>query len=415
MYSDLLTRIEGEGRVIVEVLNKHVRVKLYFTEPKRYFEEILKNIDVKVGIDIVSRICGFCGISHVYAYVKAFEKHVEIPHEIEDFRKIILYGERIKSHLLHTCFLYLPDILGYNSINELVNQKPELFKQCLKSINAIHYFLAIVSGRIHNIINMRIGGVYYYPEEKEVSRIMSRIKHVDKCIDIIISLISEYAILFKEKHSYKTLYIDIIDNPFYSNRIYCDNKLLSSDFENNIRAVMKKGSNEKRYIVCNKIVITGPLARYNAYYMRLNSETRQWLREHGINTYLYNLYSSIIARLAEIKDSLIGIRGFFEKYKKPQIKTINVKNPDGKYYAFIEAPRGVLYHRYIVENNRIRDALIITPTQLNAEAMEKLTEKILSINIEKYSFNDLRRKAEMLIRSFDPCLSCSVHVVNGGI
>jgi len=135
-----LSRIEGEAFIEIYCKDGERRVNIRVVEPNRYFEKILINRSVEDGLEIVSRICGFCGTSHTYAYVKSFEKNLEIPEEVEEFRKIVLLGERVKSHILHSCFLILPDLLGLKSFNDVVINYPQITVSCINLFEYINSF-----------------------------------------------------------------------------------------------------------------------------------------------------------------------------------------------------------------------------------------------------------------------------------
>jgi len=75
----------------------------------------------------------------------------------------------------------------------------------------------------------------------------------------------------------------------------------------------------------------------------------------------------------------------------------------------IEAPRGTLYHSYEIDDKGIIQSCdIITPTVQNLENIEKDAEYILE-NTKKLSEDERYRLLEMLVRAYDPCITCSVH------
>jgi len=81
----------------------------------------------------------------------------------------------------------------------------------------------------------------------------------------------------------------------------------------------------------------------------------------------------------------------------------------GRGIAAIEAPRGTLYHDYTVDKKGIiKHANIITPT---AQFITNLEEDIKEFipNLRKLKPEARRQKIRMLIRAYDPCMTCSVH------
>jgi len=196
--------------------------------------------------------------------------------------------------------------------------------------------------------------------------------------------------------------------PIYSYNYMYGNTVIAADkYIEYLKEKIVEGSNEKRYVVDEEnIVITGPLSRYMVHRNKLLDSTREWVRERGLNI-INNIYALPLARIIEIYDSLTRIVNYLENYKKPYLTHVEARLDDGIYEGFIEAPRGVLYHRYVLVGKLIREALIITPTQININAMEKLPNQVL-LNT---SCEEFYIKTPMIIRLLDPCLSCSVHSI----
>jgi sulfhydrogenase subunit alpha len=79
--------------------------------------------------------------------------------------------------------------------------------------------------------------------------------------------------------------------------------------------------------------------------------------------------------------------------------------------AITEAPRGLLIHSYTYDGEgRIASADVITPTALNAANMELHFRRAVEQCAERDE-NVLSKRLQMIARAYDPCISCSVHVV----
>lgn len=408
MFSNILSRIEGEGRIDIVIDKDSFKVKINFTEPQRFFEKILYGIDVDYGVDIVSRICGLCGVSHIYAYVKSFEKNIEIPEEVEDYRKVLLSIERIKSHLIHTCFLYLPDILNVESINDLFIKYSDLARTCSKLYNFVYKLANCFEYRLHNVINIKLGGVYHYPDKERISRSTDILNDFKSNLRELIRIIYKHRDLFSEKHYFKTLVSLDKEYPFYSDRVIYGNEVISVDkYESKLIDISREDSNGSRYCLYDReLYLTGPLARLNNYMYYVRDIIDEYLSEYCLNNVFQNIYASIIGRIVEIIYSINYIEKFVDRFRKPSINYVKIRLEDNLYNIFVEAPRGVLYHSYLVEKNRIINSRIITPTQLNVYAMENMPIHY----IRKQSDLNINR-IKMIIRSLDPCLSCAVHII----
>ena len=124
-----LTRVEGEGSLRLVVRNGEVvEAKLGIFEAPRYFEQLVVGRTPDEVIDIVARICGICPVAYQMSAVHAFEDlfGVEIEPEVRTLRRLLYCGEWIQSHALHIYMLHAPDFLGYPSVLELAADHREI-------------------------------------------------------------------------------------------------------------------------------------------------------------------------------------------------------------------------------------------------------------------------------------------------
>jgi coenzyme F420-reducing hydrogenase alpha subunit len=79
--------------------------------------------------------------------------------------------------------------------------------------------------------------------------------------------------------------------------------------------------------------------------------------------------------------------------------------------AAIEVPRGILYHHlsYDGEGRISRANCIIPTTQNNANIERDLEALVREYATEGVTDERLELLASMLVRAYDPCISCSVH------
>lgn len=185
-------------------------------------------------------------------------------------------------------------------------------------------------------------------------------------------------------------------------------------YEEVVKVSQKHGKNCLIYTVNNKPYIVGPYARFNRYHSYLRGETKEFLKKYGWFKQLENIYESVIARIAEVYDALHRIlelisslessTGFTSHY----VEIKPVKDWGYCYYA-IEAPRGILYQRFnLDESGRVVSANIVTPTAQNIALAEDITRKsVHGLTVEKAI-----KLAKKIVVSLDPCISCSVHSLN---
>jgi coenzyme F420-reducing hydrogenase alpha subunit len=81
----------------------------------------------------------------------------------------------------------------------------------------------------------------------------------------------------------------------------------------------------------------------------------------------------------------------------------------GTGHGVTEAPRGLLYHRYTLdERGAILDAQIVPPTSQNQPSIEADLRAYVQARLE-LPHDELTRQCEQAIRNYDPCISCATH------
>ncbi len=77
-----------------------------------------------------------------------------------------------------------------------------------------------------------------------------------------------------------------------------------------------------------------------------------------------------------------------------------------------EVPRGILYHEYEYDRQgNIVSANCIIPTGQNLANIDDDMKKLVPEIVEKPK-EEIVKHLEMLVRAYDPCISCSVHMLN---
>jgi coenzyme F420-reducing hydrogenase alpha subunit len=181
----------------------------------------------------------------------------------------------------------------------------------------------------------------------------------------------------------------------------------------------------------------GPMARYNLNYDKLPGIAREAAREAGLGSTCYNPFKSIIIRSVELLvacEEALRIIGEYTMPDRPAFEVGGDFSPqsvngeqeqvvrDGTEYAIqgigdvartgygcTEAPRGILYHRYdLDENGLILDAKIVPPTSQNQRAMEEDLRAFVSERIDLPT-EQLTWQCEQAVRNYDPCISCATH------
>jgi sulfhydrogenase subunit alpha len=159
--------------------------------------------------------------------------------------------------------------------------------------------------------------------------------------------------------------------------------------------------------------MVGALPRVYLSHEKLTGTARELYREHGDtvdprNTLSNNFCQALelvhdVERCIEIIDTLLS-NGLDEE------GLVEFEAHEGRGINAVEAPRGLLYHDYSFdEGGGITRANIITPTAQNAANIEKDIRVIADNHVGED--DELMKNIEVMIRAYDPCISCSVHLV----
>ena len=162
--------------------------------------------------------------------------------------------------------------------------------------------------------------------------------------------------------------------------------------------------------------MVGSLARINNNYSQLSDNAKTYWEEFGLSVPCYNTFINNIAQFVEIvhcvDDSIKLIDELLESGLDESKSVQQVQPKAGRGVGVVEAPRGLLIHDYTYDNDgRIVKANLIIPTNMNYANVENDLAKLVSEIIEQ-SEDDIRLACEMLIRAYDPCISCSTHMLN---
>ncbi|MCG8079974.1 MAG: nickel-dependent hydrogenase large subunit, partial [Candidatus Thiodiazotropha taylori] len=156
--------------------------------------------------------------------------------------------------------------------------------------------------------------------------------------------------------------------------------------------------------------LTGPLARLNLNFHQLPPEVRQLMEGCGIRFPSHNMFHSIVARAIELYFAISEAIRLLQDYQRPAQPYREVEVVEGNAFGCTEAPRGILWHRYDVDDAGIvRYARIVPPTSQNQGRIEE----DIALSLQKFGLDQtdekLRLRAEQVIRNYDPCISCATH------
>jgi len=307
-------------------------------------------------------------------------------------------GQNVQSHVLHAVFLALPDYIGIDKITELNKKDPKKFALALSLKELGDEIAYVVAGRNVHPTTTMIGGFHKIPTKEELKELLEKIKtNIPKTR----ALLKVFAGL-----PYPELEIDLEllaqkDGAVLSNK---RDGFKIKDYKKNIEEEVKNYSTAKFGSYKGGSYLVGAMARLYHYYM--SEEMPENLVLDFQNPFHNNL-SQIIEALLELEVAMEIINNLIKECVDGKIKKPS-KNPSLKGIGAIEAPRGGLYNEVHIKNGIVKYANIITPTVQNLTSMEDYARALLKQHKGK-SRAELEHLLEMLIRAYDPCITCSVH------
>ncbi len=412
---DTLARVEGEGGLYIKLKGDQVQdVKLKIYEPPRFFEALLRGRNFAEAPDITARICGICPVAYQMSAVHAMEDAfgVKVDGQLRALRRLLYCGEWIESHTLHVYMLHAPDFLGYQDVIQLAKDHPAVVQRGLQLKKAGNEIVTLLGGREIHPINVRVGGFYKLPARSELAGLTERLKWArDAALETVRWVAGMPFPDFEQNYTFVALrHPD--EYPFNDGRLVSNGGLdiPISEYDANFAEEHVQHSNALHSVLRQHgAYFVGPLARYSLNFDRLSPLAQEAARGAGLAPVCRNPFKSIIVRSVEILYACDEALRIIEQYEPPEKPAIDIHPRAATGYGCTEAPRGILYHRYrLDEEGSILDAKIVPPTSQNQKTIEQdlgqFVPKFLNLPEE-----DLLWQCEQAVRNYDPCISCATH------
>ncbi len=417
-----LTRVEGHGDIILDAHNGEIKsLRLDIVEAPRFFESFMRGIHYKDVAYISSRVCGICSIGHNNASIKATEMAfgIDISEQTRILRKLMMHGENLQSHALHVYFLATPDFLGVPSVFPLIKTKPEIVKLALKIKRLANDLSDLSAGRtVHPLRNV-IGGVTMVPTKEEMNLMKKRLIEAMEDIEFTAKIFRDT--IKMPNYERETEYIALTKQDEYA--LY-EGIITSSDsqqvedlnFKEMVKEFVVSHSTAKHARNKRNSYMVGAMARCNLSFNLLSPFAKKIAEIIGFKVPNHNPYMNTTAQIIEmahsIEDSIRILDYFLDKGFKEPLK-VDVKPRAGRGVGVCEVPRGILFHEYEYnEEGNLISANLVIPTAQNLENIEDDMRKFVPVWIkEEKSQEEIRLLLEMLVRAYDPCISCSTHML----
>jgi len=417
-----LTRVEGHGNIRVRIeAGKLVEARWDIVETPRFFEVMLKGKHYTSAAILTARICGICSIGHALASLRATERAfgVEIPPAAAKLRLLAKHGETLQSHYLHLFFLVAPDFLGLPSVLPLIDTKPGIVHIARKLKGLANRLCDAVAGRTTHPVSLQVGGVAARPSPAHLRALAAQLEaSLDDLEGPALELFQSFEI---PEFWRETEYVSLAGDGHYP---FIGGNLVSSDgvsrTENDYLAMTNEYVTEENTSKWCKLsrqaFAVGALARYNNNHLHLQPRARKVASALGLHPVCHNPFMNNVAQLVECVhatlESIRLIEEVSDELASGAELMAEVRPRAGRGVGAVEVPRGILYHAYDYgEDGRVQSADCVIPTtQNNANIHLDLASLARQLSTEEGMTDErLALLCSMLVRAYDPCISCSVH------
>jgi sulfhydrogenase subunit alpha len=418
-----LTRVEGHGNIVValDAQSNVLECRWEVPEAPRFFEAMLWGRPYHDVHQITSRICGICSIGHQLASLQATEEalDVQITTQTLKLRKLALHAENLQSHLLHIGFLVLPDLLGVGSVLPLAETHREEVLNIIAARKMSNEFSAMICGRTTHPQSMAPGGMLKLPKEGDLRRLSEDLKgslpRLQRLVELFAALDGQWP-----KFNRPTEYVALVTPQEYA--LYRGELGSTRDQRRSVRQYLDlvneycvPHSTAKWARNVGASYMVGALARFNLNSRLLSPGAQQAAARLGmvppVTNPFYNTPAQLVECIHSVEDSLELLDGLLTRGIRPE-RPIPVAVKEGRGVGAVEVPRGILFHAYEYDGKgRVLTADCVIPTNQN-HANIQLDFEALVPSLAGMGEPEIERTLSMLVRAYDPCISCSTHLID---
>jgi sulfhydrogenase subunit alpha len=419
-----LARVEGHGGITVVLDGERVEsIRFDVFEGIRLIEGLIGGRSWQDVSQIVSRICSICSVAHSLTSIRATEKAfgVKTSRQTELLRDLLWRGENIESHALHLFLLAAPDYLGYPSGPAMAADHPEAVAVGLRLKKLGNRIMEVVGGRAIHPVNAIPGGFGRVPSNAELAALRRSLAEAAPDVEATIDLVRGLPPM--KPLAADTIYAALRQNEGYRYDVGDEVVVVRGSERLTVpveelremapeRAVTH--SHAKHTLLDGRPFMVGALARLTVNHDRLPARAAAVVEALGIRLPskepLDNNKAQAVELALDVDMALDLVDELLDVGVKPEPPS-DVEPRAGTGTVITEAPRGMLLHSYTYnEDGRIATADVITPTAFNAASVQDHFRAA----VKRDGVADegrLKHTLEMIARAYDPCISCSVHLV----
>jgi sulfhydrogenase subunit alpha len=421
-----LGRVEGHGGIFVKIVGDVVHeVNMDIFEGSRYYEALLKGKHFLEVQGIITRVCAICSASHTVAALNALEKAlgIEQSERVHNLRGLLVLGANIESHALHVFALALPDFLGFDSVISMASAYPTEVAFALKLKQLGNRIQELIGGRAIHPINTLVGGFGKLPKPETLRQIRDDltgaldplIRMVDLCSGLEVPDWASQPTVYVALRPYEEAYR-------FRGDFICTSRgeeYPVDHYKDVVREFTVEHSHAKHAaLATGETYMVGSLARLKLWGHYLQGRAREAFQKLFPRGVVDNALLNNWAQLVELVHSVehgVTICDDLLAMPADENEMIEYEVRPGRGVGALEVPRGTLFHEYELDaEGRVASANVITPTAQNLANVERdMRQAVEGMLAGDPGIPDTKLKLglEMVARAYDPCISCSVHVV----
>lgn len=426
---EYLTRVEGHGNIVVNVVDGSLEeCKLEIVESPRLFEGMLRDRSIFEAQHITSRICGICACGHSLASIQAAEDAIgfQPSEQTIKLRKLLLDMEILDSHILHIYLLVAPDLLGVKSFVPLIDTHNKVVRRALRMKKTCNDVCDVFVGRHVHPISAIVGGFTQLPSPKALDNMLEMLEGLIPDMNATVELAATLKFpSFERDTEFVGLVSDNDEYPLLSGDVGSTDgiRMDKHDYKKITNEFVVPHSTAKHTKLSRESYAVGSLARINLNYDKLRKEAKEIAEAIGLKPKVVNPYLNTAAQLVEclhcLYDAIDIVKDLKQagiNYDEQVVVGLNEQNRipvnAGNGVGAVEVPRGILFHNYEVDDTgKIVHANCIIPTNQNVNNIEQDMKKLVPEILDK-SDEEITLGLEMLVRAYDPCISCSAHFLD---
>lgn len=415
---DHIAKIEGHAGFVADIAGGNVtKARLDIREGARLLEGILQGRAYYEVSQITARICGVCPVVHTLTSLKALEAAmgVSVSSQTILLRELLMMGQILNSHALHLFFFSLSDFFGFKDDFKAIKKYPNIAKGALAIRDFGNKIIDVIGGRSIHPLTPEVGGFKKLPDIKKLKELLA---DSEKAIRPAVDMAKFFGKLKYPDFARDSSIVSLITPgryAIYDGLAAVDGKepRKIDDFMPRIKELQVSDNPAiKRSEFGGAPYMVGALARINQSAKHLNSEAKEILSGADLILPSKNPFHNILAQAIETvhcaEEAQKLLEQSIENGIDDQVVPFVVKA--GRGYGAIEAPRGTLFYYYEVgPDGLVKGANIITPTSQNVGRLEKDLEEYLPILVKNAGSEKSKEMIKMLVRAYDPCLTCATH------